>query len=45
MPRHFVTRGVDGRANQVQMRARKYRGRRCRDEYRRAKEETEREMP
>ena len=45
MPRHFVTRGVDGRANQVQMRARKCRGRRCRDEYRRAKEETEREVP
>jgi hypothetical protein len=44
MPRSFATRGVDGSVNQVQRRARKHRGGRCRDEHRRAKEEAEREV-
>jgi hypothetical protein len=44
VPRPFVTRGVDRSVNQVQRRARKRRGGRCRDERRRAKEEAEREM-
>jgi hypothetical protein len=44
MPRPIATRGVGGRASEVQRRVRKCRGGRCRDEYRRAKEEIEREV-
>ena len=44
IPRLIVTRGMGGRASEVQRRAMKCRGGRCRGKCRRAKEETEREV-